>query len=71
MRYENLILQIYDRVEHGRMSEANTLINDEIRRCLDAYGEPRLGLATTKQLLDELIAREEHHGTINYRTIDS
>ena len=32
-------------------------------------GHPHLGLATTRQLLDELRARAEVDGTINYRTV--
>lgn len=34
------------------------------------YKHANLGLATTRQLLDELRARAEVNGTINYRTVD-
>lgn len=33
--------------------------------------EPLLGLATTRQLLDELRARIEVDGKLDYRTVDS
>ena len=32
---------------------------------------PNLGCATTKQLLDELMARAEVDGTMDYRMVDS
>ena len=35
-----------------------------------ATDEPRLGLATTGQLIDELRARCEVDGTINYKTVE-
>lgn len=35
-----------------------------------APAEPNLGLATTRQLLHELLARAETGGTANYRTVD-
>lgn len=36
---------------------------------MEALDEPRLGLATTKQLLDELRARIETAGQLEYRTV--
>ena len=37
---------------------------------LDDIAEPLLGLATTAQLIDELRARAEINGYLNYRTVD-
>lgn len=36
-----------------------------------AEREPRLGCATTRQLLEEITARIEVNGELDYRTIDS
>jgi hypothetical protein len=46
----------------GRANDAN----DQLRA---DYNEPRLGCASTGQLLKELLARAEIDGSINYRTI--
>lgn len=37
----------------------------------EQYEHPMLGLATTRELLDELWARIEVDGKLDYRTVDS
>lgn len=37
---------------------------------LRVFNQPQLGCATTRQLLEEIRARIEVHGNLDYRTID-
>lgn len=49
----------------------NFALAEEFARILnEVMSEPRLGLATTGELLFELRARAEIDGSINYRTVD-
>lgn len=48
-----------------RLGEAFADILDEI------WSKPWLGNATTAELLDELRARAEMNGTLDYRTVDA
>ena len=51
--------------------EMDTILGEEFAIILNkAMDEPRLGLATTGELIDELRARCEVDGTIDYKTVD-
>ena len=51
------------------MSTVSDLTAESHDDCL-ACTDPHLGLATTRQLLDELRARIEVDGKLDYRTVD-
>ena len=59
-----------------RLPETEHLVQDQaltlaFARLLDEiWGQPWLGNATTGQLIDELRARCEVNGTLDYRTVD-
>lgn len=46
-------------------------IGDGLVLFLDRTDKPNLGLATTRELLDELTARAEVHGYANYKTVEN
>jgi hypothetical protein len=54
-----------DRVMDAELAEAIA------REVLVADATPNLGCATTRQLFDELIARADVDGRMEYRTVDS
>lgn len=47
-----------------------TAISIEVKKLFVAYKEPKLGCATTRQLLAEIKARIDLDGKLDYRTID-
>ena len=50
--------------------EMDTVLGEQFAIILDtAMNEPRLGLATTGEMLEELKVRCEVDGTINYKTV--
>ena len=58
------------RMMRKQLDKRVTELWDENQK-LKEENEPRLGCATTRQLLEELIARAEIDGSIGYRTVDS
>lgn len=59
---------IRDRQKDQEM--ANSIIKDYDQEIKRLQKTPQLGCATTAELIDELKARSEVDGTLNYRTID-
>jgi hypothetical protein len=51
-------------------SEQAKKIGNKLEDDIAALEEPNLGLATTRQLLDEIRARIEVDGQLDYRTVD-
>lgn len=61
---EQAALQALAPVLVAAITQANTTIP------APEVAKPNLGCATTAELLDELLARSEVNGTIDYRTVD-
>lgn len=60
--------------EIDRLREKNDRLREEldmVRGKIESKDQPCLGYATTRQLLEELTARAEVDGSIEYKTVDS
>ena len=66
----------FDKTRTLEMSAPRTIAQKAWKACLGANkveeisNQPWLGNATTKEMLEELMARAEVHGYANYRTVD-